>query len=239
MTFVVALLILLFLYYGGVRIDREMLAEASEAEITMLPDEEDNEEQFLEPELLTELGDQETPEPTSAAPALKGEPEPAPEEKPAVVPGPNPKPAPPIEKPITQKKESPVKATTPSQTDAEKQKATSAIAGKFSGRNGSTDGSAGSAGSGGVGVGKQGNVSGRQFLGCPSPSVALRRKVTVVVNITVNADGHVTAAKAQAGSGAEPNVVSACESCARQAKWNKKEGAPDAKGTIRFTITPK
>lgn len=240
MTFVVALLLLLLLYFGGMNLDKALLSQNSTPEISLLDEPEEEEEEFIEPELLTELGDQETEEAVSAAPQLKGEPEKAPEENTQlVVPDKNPKPAPPIEKPITQKKESPVKSTTPSATDQERQKVTSSMANKFSGRNGSESGKANGSGSGGTGVGKSGNVSGRQFLGCPSPSVALRNKVTVVISITVDAEGNVTYAKARPGSGAEASVVAACERCARQAKWNKKEGAPDAKGSITFTITPK
>lgn len=237
-TFVVALLLLLALYYGGVTFDREVLAQASTPEIIALPEEE--EEEFIEPELLTEAADHDA-DTEAAAPNLHGEPEKAPEDNPrAVVPDKNPNPAPPIEKPIVQKKESPVKAVTPPATDEDKKKATSKVGSKFSGRNGSESGSPNASGVGGTGVGKaKGDVNGRRFISCPSPVVASAKKGTfnVIVRISVDANGDVKKAEVSRSNGLEPAVLQECKGCALKAKWDKKEGAPLAKGTLTFTIT--
>lgn len=235
-TFLITLLLLLVLYFGGIKFDKALLAEASVPEIATLEDEE----LFIEPEVLTDLGEPDAVEQSEPAPVYKGEPEPAEKENTKlVVPDKNPKPAPPVEKPVTQKRESPVKATTPSATDEEKQKVTSALANKFGGNNGSKTGDKGSAGSGGSGAGVSGSVSGRTFKGCNKPSVSLRNKVTVVVNVTINAEGRVVSAKAKAGSGADAYIIKACEQAALTARWSEKKDAPEAKGTLTFTIIPK
>lgn len=233
-TFLVAMLILVVLFVGALRYDRSLLAEASTPE----PLEEEEEELFIDPELL-ELGEENAVAVDQPAPAFKGEPEPAEEDQPeVVVPGPNPKPAPPVEKPITQKKESPVKATTPSATDKEKKKATSSVAKGFSGRNGVPDGKSGeSVGAGGTGVGIAGSARGRTFISCPKPDVALRHKTVVVVNITVDAAGNVTSASATGSASAD--IRRKCEQAARKARWTEKKGAGETRGTLTFTITPK
>lgn len=234
-TFLVALLILLVLFIGGMRYDRALLAESSIPE--QIPEEEE-EELFIDPELL-DLGEENAISNDAPAPAFKGEPELAEEDKAEVVePGENKKPAPPLPKHVTQKKESPVKATEPSATDKERSKATSSVAKGFSGRNGVTDGqSSQSVGSGGTGLGVQGNARGRTFIDCPKPDVTLRHKTVVTVNIVVDAAGKVISASA-AGS-ASADIRRKCEQAARQARWTEKKGAGETRGTITFTITPK
>lgn len=236
-TFVVALIILLWLFFGGMTFDRATLASVSTAEI-QTPDEE---ELFLEPELVQDLGEPDAVATDEPAPAFQGEPEPAEvENTKLVVPGKSETPAPPKEKPVTQTKESPVKATEPPKNDDEQKKVTSKMAGKFSSTNGSESGTSGTQGAGGAGVGIAGSVMGRTFKGCPKPSVQLQNRVVVVVNVTIDSDGHVTKAKARSKSGnVSSAILSACENAALKARWSADPDTPSANGTITFTITPK
>lgn len=234
-TFLVALLLLLFLFTGSLGYDRALLASSS---IPGNPPEEEEEELFIDPELL-DLGEENAVSKDAPAPAFQGEPEPAEEDKAEVVePGENPKPAPPVPKPVSQKKESPVKATEPTATDKERSKATSTVAKGFSGRNGVPDGKAKeSVGSGGTGIGVAGNARGRTFLSCPKPDVTLSHKTVVTVNIVVDASGRVTSASATGSASA--SIRRKCEQAARQARWTEKKGAGETRGTITFTITPR
>lgn len=234
-TFAVALAILLLLFYGSMTFDRAALAAASVPEIA------EDEELFIEPEILAEAGEPEAVANDEPAPTLAGEPELAEtENKIPVVPGENPKPALPKEKPVTQKTESPVKATEPPAENKERQKATSKMAGKFNNPNGSSDGKTDGSGSGGTGVGINGQLNGRKFISCDRPKVALQNKVVVVVNVTVNAAGHVTSATARSRQGnATTAILKECERAARTARWNEDPGTPSARGSITFTITPK
>lgn len=232
-TFVVMLIIILLLFTFGFTYDRSLLAENSIPEINM-----EEEELFLEPEILKPLGEEDATVQDAPAKAFKGEPEPSETDNTKlVVKGDNPKPAPPVEKHVTTTKESPVKVTEPSISKEEKQKVTSTVANAFSGRNGATEGSNGNNGAGGVGLGISGNASGRTFLGCPKPDVTLRNKTTVTVSVVIDAEGKVTSAKASGGSSAA--IRRACEQAARGAKWSAKKGAGESRGTISFTITPK
>lgn len=231
-TFVAMLIILLSLFLGGVTFDREQLATQSTPEIAA------DEELFLEPEILKDLGEENAVHQDKPAESFKGEPEPAETDNTKlVVKGENPKPAPPVEKLVTTKKESPVKATEPSISKEEKQRVTSSIAKGFSSRNGSAEGKAGSDGAGGTGLGITGNASGRTFKGCPKPDVTLRNKTTVTVSVVINADGDVISAKASGGASAA--IRRACEQAARGAKWSAKKGAGETRGSITFTITPR
>lgn len=236
-TFVVALLLLLFLFTGGMTFDRAQLASASTPELTPEPEEE----LFIEPEILEDLGEENATVQDEPAPAFKGEPEPAPEQNTKlVVPGKNTKPAPPVEKPVTQHKESPVKATEPPATNEDRKKVTDKMANKFSSKNGSNSGTSGTSGAGGAGVGISGSISGRTFKGCPKPSVELQNKVVVEVRVTIDANGRVTKATARSKSGkASSAILRACEQAARGARWSEDKDTPSASGTLTFTITPR
>ena len=144
----------------------------------------------------------------------------------------------PVQKEITQKKESPVQKEEPSITDKERQKATSSVANKFAPKNGQTEGSdKGTSGAGGDGVGVSGNAHGRTFISCPKPDVALRHKTIVTVNVVIDAEGKVI--EASATGSADATIRRKCESAARQARWSAKKGASTTRGSITFTITPR
>ncbi len=235
LTFFVALALLLVLFFGGMTFDRQFLAESSTPEL--LPEEE---ETFIEPELV-DLGEETSvTHNTDPAPTLKGEPEPAPEDHAEIVePGEKPAPVPkPVVKEVTQKKESKVQKEEPSLTDKERRKATSSVANKFAPKNGQTEGSdKGTSGAGGTGVGVSGNAHGRSFISCPKPDVALRHKTVVTVNVVIDAEGKVT--EASATGSADASIRRKCEAAARQARWSAKKGATSTRGSITFTITPR
>jgi len=232
LTFIVSLIILLMLFFGNISWDREAIADNPSPEL--MP----QDELFIEPELV-ELGEETAVNHEKPAPTLKGEPEPAPVDRAEIVePGPKPDKPKPVLKELTQKKESKMKVEEPSQTDKERQKATSSVASKFSTKNGSTEGSnKGTSGSGGTGIGVSGNAHGRSFISCPKPDVALRHKTVVTVSVVIDAEGKVTEAKANGSASAE--IRRKCEAAARQARWSAKKGATSTRGSITFTITPK
>lgn len=229
-TALAALLIFLALYFGAVNSDRALMAEAS------IPEPAQEEITFLEPELdLKDPGNEDGEVVADDAPLPKGEPEPAPEEQPVrTEPGKNPKPQPVVEKHAVQKKPSPVKEADNSLSDADSKRLKS-MKGKFNSPNGAPDGHNGQANGQGH-ANARGSLSGRRFMGCPTSDVKVRQRVTVVVRVKVNADGRVTSAHATSGPS---EYYSTCERWARKARWSAKEGAPEASGTITFTITPR
>ncbi|MCM1369902.1 MAG: hypothetical protein NC204_05965 [Candidatus Amulumruptor caecigallinarius] len=233
-TFSVALAILLFLFFGSMDFDRALIAKSS------IPELAGEEEIFLEPEILRDLGEETSRVNDAPAPAFKGNPEPDTQESTAhVEPGKNPAPAPPVEKKVSTPKESDVKATIPPLSDEKARKVKADIKNKFPGNNGALAGNDAGTGAGGVGIGVKGSVSGRTFLGCPSPQVALSHKTTVTVAVTIDASGTVVSAKARARSGVSADILRKCEQSALRARWTKKADTPMAKGTITFTITPR
>lgn len=233
-TFLAVLIILLLLFTGGMSYQRAELARESTPELMPEPEED----LFIEPEILAIQGEPDAVNNDAPAPVEQGEPVKAEKEVTKIIePGDNPKPAPQIEKKITQKAESPVKATNPPATDEEKSQVASAMANKFSGKNGTPGGKTGSNGSGGTGIGVSGTANGRQFMGCPAPEVSLRHKTTVKVSVVIDATGKVISASAS-GS-ADASIRRACEQAARSARWSAKAGAGETRGSITFTITPK
>lgn len=232
-TFALTLALLLLLFFGSLSWDRNALAQAS------TPETAEEEPVFIEPELV-ELGEETAVEKSKPAPTVKGEPEPAPEDRLEIVePAPEPKPKPKaVPKLNTTKKESRHKVEEPSQTDRERQKATSSVASKFGPRNGQPEGKDdGASGAAGTGIGVSGNAHGRSFISCPKPDVALRHKTVVTVNVVIDAEGRVV--EANASGGADASIRRKCEAAARQARWSAKKGATSTRGSITFTITPR
>lgn len=236
-TFVVAMIILVALFFVYVGNDRAVMAEAS------MPEMQDDEEIYLEPELLVldNPGDADAPDIDEAAPQTPGLPDPAPEEQPQRVVKNE---TPPKEKPVSNKpqqisgqRESDVKTSTP-QLSKEDEKRIASTQGKFkTDNNGSASGEeTASSGSGGNGISAKGNINGRTMKSCPTWKLKLTQKTVVSVRITVDADGNVTAASAV--SGGTPNLRKECEKMALRSKWTPKPGASPASGNITFTISP-
>ena len=113
-TMAVVALTLAVLFTCSLTWDRDALASSPKPEI------QEEEELFISPELI-DLGEMSTPDVDEATPSEAGEPVKADEEvKKPVERGENPEPAPPVEKKITQAKESPVKAKEPTATKEER-----------------------------------------------------------------------------------------------------------------------
>lgn len=233
-TLLVVGLLLVWLLVATLRYDERLAAT------TMNPELEE-EEIFLDPELLLEthqsIGEPDATAHDAPAPEVKGEPAPAPVEQPhTVISGENTAPSP--EQPlIASSEESPVQTAAPDKKKEEEKVATS-MAGKFSSKPGSVTGKFDSpGGSDGVGSGVTGKMSGRQFLGCPLPDVTLAHKTTVTVSITVDAEGKVLTAAASGAATRE--IRKKCEQAAMQARWSAKKGAASTRGSITFTIIPR
>lgn len=234
-TFVVAALLLLLLFFCGLRLDRSELAEAS------IPEEPD-ETLYIEPELLTDPGStlEDTHDEQQPEPIPQGLPEKAETEvKEKVVKADNPQSNKSTEHLTTQKQPSPVSTTKPSQTDKEESKIASKMGSAFGAKNGSTDGKNGAAGSGGVGEGVSGKLNGRSFMGCTLPKVQLKEKYIVKVSVTVDESGKVIAATVSSAGGAGLDIQNKCVAAARTARWSEKPGAAEARGTLTFTLVPK
>lgn len=199
---------------------------------------DEEEELFIEPEILKVKGEPDATSHDSPAPSIKGIPEEAPvENNRLVTPGKNPEKNITEEKLVSTKYDSPIKTREPSATNEEKQRVTSTVAKGFAPRNGSEEGQNSTAnGAGGTGVGISGAATGRTFQGCPKPSVSLSHKTTVKVAIVIDAEGRVISASASGGASAE--IRQACERAAMGARWSAKKGAGESRGTLTFTITP-
>ena len=114
--------------------------------------------------------------------------------------------------------------------------------GQFSPRNGKEGGSASpsaQSGSGGTGSGATGTLKGgRKLLSCPLPSVSLRQKVVIKVEVYVDADGRVTEANVISGS-SDASLREKCRRASLNARWTPKADAPRTRGVITWTLVPK
>lgn len=224
-TFLIVFVLFIVLFYGGVSFDKALLGAASQPEIGQ------EEELFLDPELITDAGEdlsrfEDQPAPVQQGVEEAGDaPEPPAEAQTSIA----------TTKPSnTQMKRSDNPAPNPVKTDNTREKAEKdALAANM--RKGFNQGGA-AAGAGGEGYGVSGNAPGRRFLGCPHPNVSLKNRTVVKVDVTVDAAGKVLTAKAR--SGGDAAIRRACEAAARSARWSEKKGAADTPGTITFTITP-
>lgn len=117
LTLLFSVAIVITLFYGKISWESVQVAKTTPPDL-MMPEEE---ELFIEPE-LKELGEENAVKNSKPAPAVKGEPDPGPEDnaeiiEPAPKAEPKPKPTPPKPKLNTQKKESAVKAEEPDKTE--------------------------------------------------------------------------------------------------------------------------
>ncbi|MCM1291303.1 MAG: hypothetical protein NC201_00485 [Prevotella sp.] len=235
-TALICVAILLTLFFSSISWEKEAIAQAS------LPEVAAEEPLFIEPEILEEPGE-ELPDITDApeAPADKGEPESAPEENRKIeAPGKNVEPkAPNVEKPLSQKKESPVKVTEPKKNNKDFKRATDPTAGKFSGKNGVKDGKNRGEGTGNKGIAAaSGSVRGRNFKGTRGFRPSVNQKYTVTVAVTVTDEGKVKYARVSKSGGAPAELQQQCVNDAYTAKWDARPGVPDANGTITFSVKP-
>lgn len=233
-TLVAVGLLLVWLLIATLHYDERLASSSQNPQL-------EEEEIFLDPELLLEthqtVGEPDAVAADAPAPEVKGEPTPAPQEQPhTVISGENTVHSS-EQTLISQKAESPVQTVAPDKKK-EEEKVAASMAGKFSSKPGSVTGKFDSpGGSDGVASGVSGKMSGRQFLGCPLPEVSLAHKTTVTVSITVDAEGRVMTATASGAATRE--IRRKCEQAAMQARWSAKKGATSTRGSLTFTIIPK
>lgn len=238
-TFGVALVILILLFVLTVGRDRTELAEAS------IPEIQDTEEVYLEPDLLMleDVGEPESTEADAPAPETPGVPELAPEENPQqeipnkTEPKNSTAPKPPV---VASENPSPVKKQDPPLSPADSARIARSKSGLAASPNpGSNSGkTADKNGAGGTGVGINGQLNGRTFYAPAIQSPTGNGTSTVQVRVLVGANGKVKDAKLQSASrNATQDDKNKCISMALNARWSEKAGAPDEWGVINFTIT--
>ena len=234
-TAVVALMLLLWLMVATLGRDKEALTK-------MQPPIEEEQEIFIDPELLT-LGEPDAVTKDKPAPAPSGQPEQSetPSDK-LVVPGEKTEPSQSTEKLVSTTHESTLQTKEPTKTEEPESKISSTMKDKFSPKNGKTEGNDESVGAGGTGCGVAGSVNGRSFLGCSLPSVSVNKAVTIYVSITVDENGKVIEArfKSDKGAGAGNQTLrNACVKASYNARWSVKKGEPRATGTITWNLRPR
>ncbi len=230
LTMGVACVLLLILFFGGLKYNEAPLAESSTPELMPI----DDEEMFIVPEMIQDAGEPEAKADAEPSPAAQGKetassaPTPKPEAQTALA---TEKPSRSQLKKEKEKTETQTREKTDDETvNRERQKAGENVRKGFS-KPSST------AGSGGSGVGIAGSAPGRRFLGCDKPDIALREKTVVTVSMTVEADGHVSAVGSVRGG--TPEMQTKCKAAAWSARWSAKKGAAATPATITFTITPR
>lgn len=233
-TFVAAAIIVLLLCVCTMSYSNLVAVKPAAPEVMM-----DEEEMFIEPEIIKVKGEPDATNHDSPAPSIKGIPEQGPvDNNRLVTPGKNPEKGITEEKLVSTKHESPLKTREPSATTEERQRVTSTVAKGFAPRNGSEEGKNSTTnGAGGTGSGVTGSAAGRVFKGCTPPSVSLSHKTTVRVAVVIDAEGRVISASASGGASAE--IRQACERAAMNARWSEKKGAGESRGTLTFTIIPR
>ena len=228
LTMLCVLLILLGLFFGSVRWDRSLLAEASTPEIM------EDVPIYFEP-MIIPLGEEASTADDAPAEAASGSPIPA--ETPQAR----------MENTGTDKTSAPVSPVAEGKPDVkpdlknsekERQEATDAVTSVFgTGTGNVSSSSSSSGGAGGDGEGVYGSAQGRSFISCPLPDVSLRHLTIVKVYVIINSEGNVIEAKASGAPNA--SIRKKCEEAAMRAKWSKKAGASDARGSITFRIIPR
>lgn len=235
-TIGISFLIIVVLLVSKLTWDKEFLTAENNPELLQ-------EELYIEAELLN-IGEENAKnikEPLSA-PAPLGQPEEASEANDKLrVKGENSHFSQQREKLVSTDKESTVKQVEPQQTEKES-KINSSVKNSFE-KNGNSSGKeTGSSIGTEDGIGTNGSLKGRKFEGCPTPSLKVQKAVTIVVSVTVNAQGSVVAASFLRDSGAgqgNSSLRNACVNASRKAKFSAKSGAVEAKGTITWNLKPK
>lgn len=203
-------------------------------------------EEFIEPPI--EVPDAGEPNPMtqnddSAAPSPTGEPQQSPVKSDKVsVSDKNPNPNNSADKQNPKKNESDLKTVTPSPKEQPDSKITSDVKNKFNNHNGTPDGAtadvSGSSATGTDTGSVQGVLDGkRKLLSCNNKlGLKVSKKITVIVDVTVNDQGKVLTANCRTQVAA--NIRQKVETAAKGSTWTPKAGAPVAKGTLTFTIIP-
>lgn len=247
-TLLAAVLIFLLLWYVGFTPSApEPEVKANPALMAMEEDEFLDPEEFIEPPV--EIVDAGEPDPAqdldeTPAPAPLGEPDQGPKSDKVVTSGDRTKPNNSAEKLVTQKQESSLKHTNPSKKDEPDSRITSEVGNKFNNHNGKQTGKqTGTSGSSDTGTGAgsaKGTLDGkRKMLSCDNvfnPPLKLSKTITVIVNVKVNDKGVVVWAKCR--TSVNQDLARKLEKKSLGSRWTPKAGAPDAPGTITWTLKP-
>lgn len=116
--------------------------------------------------------------------------------------------------------------------EAKRQKAAGAMAGLFGGGTG-IQGNPMGKGCGSVG-GNQWSVAGRDVKSLPKPDSSFNKEGTVVVSITVDANGKVISARAIGGTVSDRTMRALAEEAAQKAVFST--GSSEVRGTITYTF---
>jgi len=241
-TLIVALLLLLLLLLVHFHLPQRD-SDLPPSELTMSAIEPDDAEQFIEPLLLDNAGEQDATDNTDPAPVPDGVPDlaPKPNNK-KVVNGENPTQNPSQERLVSSRNKSSRKTAEPDKKNEPDSRIADNMKGQFSPHNGRSGGSStpsAQSGSGGKGTGVSGSMKGgRKLLSCPVPSVTLRQRVVIKVEVYVNAEGRVTEANVISGS-SDPSLREKCRQASLKARWTPKSDAPRTRGVITWTLVPK
>lgn len=242
-TLIAALLLLMFMILVKLQLPQKPESEPpSPLEMAAFePDEP--QEQFIEPLLLENSGEEQAVNQTEPAPAPEGTPDRAPQpNNKKVVNGQNPNPNPSDEKLVSSKQPSPKKTTEASQKNEPDSRIAANMKGQFSPHNGVQGGStqpAASYGAGGTGTGVSGSLKGgRKLISYQLPTVSLRQKIVIKVEVYVNAEGRVTEANVLSGS-SDPVLREKCRQASLKAVWSPQADAPRTRGIITWTLVPK
>lgn len=241
-TLIVALLLLLCFLLVEVHVSPLRPAD-DDSELEMAAIEPDEMPEFIEPVLLQDAGDKEVNRDNDPAPVPDGMPDPAPvpvDKK--VVNGENPSPNPSSEKLVKSTQPSTKKTAEPSPKQEPDSRIAGKMQGQFSPHNGKEGGSSApsaQSGAGGTGSGATGTLKGgRKLLSCPLPTVSLRQKVVIKVEVYVDAEGRVTEANVISGS-SDAALREKCRRASLNARWTPKADAPRTRGVITWTLVPK
>jgi|GEM_PF-2251219 len=238
-TLVIAGALLLLLFCIGMGTDRSAMAQAS------MPEEPDEEEVYIQPEMLlpkpADNADETADKPEESEAEALGLPQEAETPQPTRqnTHSEQPKPTKSNENLVAQQRSSKVKTEPAKPNPNPDQNKTSVnMSGKFNGKPGSTTGRHGAAGSGGNGVSVNGKgIRGRGFHGYKETVRSSKTiKATVTVRVTVGADGKVKSASLQSSGGAPADIAQKCVKWAKRSSWDPKPGAADAAGTISYNI---
>lgn len=234
-TFGAAIVIIVLLFVLTVGSDRALMAEAS------IPEEQDLEEIYLEPELLVldSPGEPDAMADEAPAPQTPGVPELAPEEQPLQrLPSEKEpeRPVAPKEKLVAHPDKNDVVQTEPPKNPEDEVKKNRAPSGAtFNMNTGSNTGKTSQfSGVGGEGVSARGNLKGRSltFVG-PSKRPGVSQKVTLTARVLVRADGTMSVERITGGT---DNLRSQCRQWLANSRWTAKPGAADEYADIVITI---
>lgn len=239
-TLLIALALSVFLWYAGMGPDAEELAAAS------IPEAPDEEEVYIQPEMLVprpaDEAEQESDKAVETEAEALGLPEKV-ESEPVrtrqSVHSEQTRSTRSNENLTTQSRPSPVK-TEPAKPNLrpDETRLSDRMGAQFNAQNGIQGGQHGAAGRGGNGtsVSSQG-LKGRTFHGYAGKVRSDKPfKANIKVRVTVSADGKVKNAWLLSGGGAPVGIAQQCVEWAKKCSWSAKPGAADAQGVITYNV---